>query len=219
LRRKEIKWDMKYLKILGFRYQKIVMLSILMVFTSGFVAAQQFSSQFWHKGFIITAKNDTVRGEIKYDMEANSLQVKGKQKVYSFSSHNVLLCEIYDLSIENTRRFYSMPYEIRRDYKTRVLFELLYEGPLSLLTREEIVQETVPTASVYGGSVVRSRLKFYYFFLDNKGKIQYYTGKKADLLSIMGRKSGQVKSFIKQNKLKTDEVRDLIRIVAFYNSI
>ena len=152
-------------------------------------------------------------------MVANSIQVKTKDKAYSFSSHNLLFCEFLDVTIDNKRRFYAMPYELRKGFKAKVLFELLFEGPTSLLAREEIVQETTPNNNIYGGTISRNRLKYYYYLLDNNGRIRYFNGKKPELLSLLRDKSGPVKSFMKENKLKTDDVRDLIRIIAFYNSI
>lgn len=209
---------MKSLKKLGFKKSTFIFLLIFFLgFTEG--NAQRFPSQLWHNGFLITAKKDTVKGLVKYDMEANSLQVKSAKKVYSFSSHTILLAEIYDETVENRRRFYSIPYEINNGYKTRILFELLFEGPLSLLAREEIVQETTTTPNFGGPQLVRDRLKHNFYFLDNKGNVQFYNGKRAELLDLLSKKSNSLKSFIKDNKLKTDEIRDLIRIIAFYNSI
>ncbi|MEL7145533.1 MAG: hypothetical protein AAFO69_04125 [Bacteroidota bacterium] len=198
-------------------YLLLVTACLLMVGRQAF--SQQFPSQMWHKGYVITAKKDTVVGEVKYDMVANSVQVKTKTKAFSFSSHNLLLCEFLDVTIETKRRFYAMPYEVSKGFKARMLFELLFEGPTSLLSREEIVQETTPNNSIYGGTISRNRLKYYYYLLDNKGRIRYFNGKKPELLALLRDKAGPLKTFIKQNKLKTDEVRDLIRIIAFYNSI
>ncbi len=181
--------------------------------------SQQLSGDVWHKGFLITAKKDTVVGGIRYDLDGNSMQVRQNKKVYSFSSHNILVGQIYDQITGDSRRFYSMPYEISNGFKTKVLFELLYEGPLSLLSREEVVQEALPNSSIYGRPVYRNKVKYNYYFLDNKGKITSYFGKKPELLQIMSRKSKLVKKFIKDNRLKSDQLRDLIRITAFYNSI
>ena len=209
---------MKFLKKLD--YKRLILLFLVFTFSFSIkTIAQQFPSQLWHQGYVITVKKDTVRGLIKYDMEANSIQAKTKQKVFSFSSHSILISEIFDETVGNNRMFYSIPYELNSGFKTRMLFELLLEGPVSLLAREEIVQETATTNNFGGPQLVRDRLRYNFFFLDNKGEIQFYNGKRSDLISFMSRKGGLVKSFIKENKLKTDEVRDLIRIVAFYNSI
>ena len=41
----------------------VLMASMLMF--SGEVIAQRFPSQMWHKGFVLTAKKDTVAGSIQ----------------------------------------------------------------------------------------------------------------------------------------------------------
>jgi len=182
-------------------------------------AQQNIDNQVWHKGFLITTKRDTVKGKVRYDHKDNSIQVLGKKNIQSFSSHNILMSQIYDENAGINRRFYSMPFEINRGFKTKVLFELLYEGPLSLLSREEIIQEPVNNTSFYGTPVYRDRVRYSYFFLDDKGKIMSFNGKRSELLQLMGKKSNKIKTFIKENRLKSDQVRDLIRITAFYNSI
>lgn len=181
----------------------------------------QFSNEVWHEGFLVTTEDDTLRGLIKYDMEANIVQlIINKSKVQTFSSHKIFYFEIFDKVVKAYRQFYSIPYEVNYNYTIPIIFEVLYEAPLSLLSREAVVQENVPNSSIYwSGTVLQDRMMKTFYFLDKKGNIQLFTGKRSELLTIMARKSGDVKNFIKKNNLKTDEVRDLIRITAFYNSI
>ena len=169
---------------------------------------------------MVTSDQDTLEGLVKYDMQANVVQVIQNQVVKTYSSHKVFYFEIYDKVVNSYRQFYSIPYNVNYNYKIPILFEVLYEGPLSLLSREAVVQETVSNSSAYwGGSFVRDVVSYTFYFLDKEGKIDSYTGKKADLLTIMAKHSRKVKDYIKQNKLDTDEVRDLIRVTAFYNSL
>ncbi len=183
--------------------------------------SQRFSSDVFHKGFMVTAEKDTLKGELKYDLEANVLTMVGGGKTYSFSSHKIFYFEIFDKIQNNYRQFYSIPYNVNFDYKIPVFFEVVYEGKLSLLRREQIVTRSVNTSSVYwgGGNVRQNVLEYSYFFLDEKGKITFFNGKKKDLFRFMFRKQSQVKDFIKQNRLDTDRSADLVRITAFYNSI
>jgi hypothetical protein len=180
----------------------------------------QFSKDEWHDGFLVTVDEDTIRGELKYDEDANVVQVIRGGSVKTFSSHTIFYFEIFDKLVQNYRQFYSIPYSVNYDYKVPILFELLYEGPLSLLARETIVQETVNSTSAYWGTgVVRDRVAYTYYFLDKNGKISMFTGKKADLLRIMAKKSPQVKAFMKKNRLNVTETRDIIRVTSFYNSL
>lgn len=182
--------------------------------------AQEFSSDVWHDGYLIDTDQDTIRGLIKYDMETNIVQLIQGNVVKTYSSHKLFYFEIYDKILDNYRQFYSIPYSVNYNYEIPIIFEVLYEGPLSLLAREAIVQESVSNTSAYwGGSYVRDTVHYTFYFLSKNGEIKMYTGRKADLLAIMSRHSSDVKSFIKKNRLKTDELRDLIRITAFYNAI
>ena len=49
--------------------------------------------------------------------------------------------------------------------------------------------------------------------------MSYFNGSKKELLNILSKKRNDLQSFIKSNKLKTDELSDLVKIIAFYNSI
>lgn len=198
---------------------------LLVFFFLGLVAtglhAQEFSSQVFHDGYLVTTDGDTLRGALKYDMETNIVQMQEHRLVKTYSSHKIFYFEIFDKIVGNYRQFYSIPYNVNYDYQVPILFEVLYEGPVSLLSREAIVQQTVSSNASYwgGGSYVRNIVSYTFYFLDKEGHIDMYTGKKAQLYHIMSKQESKVKDFIKQNHLNVDDVRDLIRITAFYNSL
>ncbi len=183
--------------------------------------AQKFSSEVFHQGFLVTAEKDTLQGRLKYDMETNIVSMLAKGKIRTFSSHKVFYFEINDEVLNTYRQFYSIPHTVNYDYKIPILFELLYEGPLSLLTRETIIQQAQSAGSPYwgGSNFSRAVVEYTFYFLDSRGEISFYSGRKRDLLLIMRKKQSDVKKYMKDNKLDSDDVRDLIRITAFYNSI
>jgi len=184
---------------------------------------QDFSSRIWHDGWLVTADKDTVRGSVKYDMEANTVQVLVRsEKVNTYSSKKIMFFEIFDTTLNSYRQFYSIPYQISSNYKAPILFEVLYEGPMTLLVTEKIVLENDPYSQSYynsGPGFTRERLAYSYFFVDRKGKMTAYTGKKNEIYGVLYKNSDKLKKFIKDNKLKTDKMRDLVRITAFYNSL
>lgn len=194
----------------------------VLIALSGAVQAQYFPSEYWHDGWIVTDEDDTLRGEIKYDLPNDLVQVKNADRINAFSSRKILYLEFYDKTTENYRQFYSLPYAVNYDYKVPMLFELLYEGELSLLTREAIIQETVPSVQSYalsGYNQTRQRLDYSFYFLDKKGNIKLYGGKKPELQDAMRDRWPEVRTFMKKNRLSTDRIRDLVRVVAFYNSV
>lgn len=184
------------------------------------VSGQEFSSEMFHEGFMVTTNRDTLRGALKYDMSSNIVYMIDQGKIKTYSSHKIFYFEIFDITADNYRQFYSLPYKVGIGYKIPILFELQYEGPYSLLTREAIIQESVPSTSTYwGGSFTRLRLVYSYYFVDKQGKITFFSGRKKELLDLMKDKSEYVKDYIKEYKLQVDEIQDLIRVTAFYNSI
>lgn len=172
---------------------------------------------------MVTVQEDTLRGLIKYDMDTDIVQVIVQEdRVSTFSSKKVLYFEIYDESVKNYRQFYSLPYQVRLNYKTQSLFEVLYEGPLTLLVKEKIVTVSDPYSQAYfsGQTFSREKLAYTYFFIDQKGKMyEYSSGKRNDLLEILRKNANKVRDYIKDNRLKTDRMRDIVRITAFYNSL
>ena len=180
----------------------------------------QLSSDEWHKGIVVTTDQDTISGEIKYDFPTNMITLVKNEAVIAFSSHKLIYFEIYDEDYKSYREFYTIPYKNTSNYVTPVLFELQYESVLSLLSRENIVMETSSLGYGYGLPIVsQPSVRYDFFFLTKAGKITQFSGSKKDLLRILAKKKNELQTFIKSNRLKTDELRDLVRIIAFYNSI
>ena len=55
--------------------------------------------------------------------------------------------------------------------------------------------------------------------LTERGTIESFTGKRADLVALMGNKGTQVEKFIKSNKLDLDDKYEFSQIVAYFNSL
>lgn len=206
------------------RYLVIILL-VLQQFNS---VAQDFPSEMWHKGKLVLLSEDTLVGKIKYDFQNEAVQINVRNVLKTFSARKILYFEIFDETIDSYRHFYALPYYVQRNYQVPLLFEVLYEGKLSLLCREEIVTENIPQYnsypySYYGGrpsyNQTRARLSYKYYFLDEKGSIQDYKQKKSELLTFFKGHQQEVKQYIKKNNLKHDRMRDLVRIVAYYNAL
>lgn len=188
---------------------------------------QDFPSELWHKGKLVLLSEDTIIGKIKYDLKNGLVQVNVRNALQTYSSRKILYFEIFDETIESYRHFYALPYNVQQNYKVPLLFEVLYEGELSLLCREEIVTESVPQYnsypySTYGNSPYnssRTRLSYKYYFFDQRGGIQDYNLKKSELYSFFKKHQQQVKQYIKKNNLKHDRMRDLVRVTAYYNAL
>ena len=192
---------------------------VLLFFLSAPAVAQQFPSDLWHEGKIILLEGDTLKGNIKYDLQQDLVQYGvADQRTTAFSARKVLFFEIFDTSVRKYRQFFALPFTTTSGYKAPVFFELLEEGKMTLLSRESVEYRTY-SSPYYMGSYSRLVLVYKYYFLDEKGNITEFTGNKNDLLDLMKKKSDEVEKYIKANKLKFDDKYDFARIVAYYNSL
>lgn len=182
--------------------------------------AQEFPSEIWHEGKAVLASGDTLFGSIKYSMDNDLIQIDINNTVQTYSSRKFAYFEIFDVTVDNFRHFYALPYNIKPNYKIPILFEVLYEGPMALLARESIVLETVPQFNYsYRSNYTRKKLTYEYYFLEQGSEIVRYSGKKNDLIYIFRKQSAKVKKFMKKNKLHHDRRNDLIKITTYYNNL
>jgi hypothetical protein len=111
-----------------------------------------------------------------------------------------------------------LPYSPAGSYEAPYFFELLEEGKLTLLSWEALEYRSIPMG-YYGGNFTRLVLVNNFFLMDEKGRISPFSGKKNELLQMMGNQSDVVEKFMRKNRLKIEEKYDFAKVVAFYNSL
>lgn len=204
------------------RIHAVFLVALLFLSLSTSLHAQVLPSDMWHEGRIVLVNYDTLKGLVKYNLERDLVQFNQDDKIKTFSARKVIFFEIFDASVEDYRHFYALPYRVKRNYKVPLFFEVLYEGKLSLLSREMIEEENVSQNGYYSGttaSASRKRLIFHYYFIGSDGEILDYNKKRKELFDIMGRYEGQVRRYMKDQRLKSDRKVDLMLITEYYNDL
>lgn len=198
---------------------KYVFLCLLFsVVTCG--ASAQWAYELWHDGKVVLETGDTLRGQVKYDLQQDLIQFTNKNgTIETFTARKVLLCEIFDKTVGMYRQFYSLPYHTASGYKTPVFFELIGEGKLTLLSRERLEVQTTSSPYYYGSTYSRTVLVNKYYILKDNGDIVDFSIRKADLMQVFGKHADQMNDYIKDNKLRLDDKPDLVRIINYYNSL
>lgn len=181
--------------------------------------AQDFAFQFWHDGKIVLENGDTLKGNVKYDMQTDLIQYHANDKLETYSARKVLFVEIYDKTVRRYRKMYSLPYTTSGQYKAPVIFELLEEGKITLLCREALEYRAVSSSFYYYSTYSRLTIVYKYFLLQENGEIVPFAGRKNDWLDLMSSRKEEVQKFAKANRLDFDEKYDLSRIIAYYNSL
>ena len=116
---------------------------VLFIFLSHFSFSQQFPSEIWHEGKLVLVNDDTLNGNLKYDMTRGIVQIEINDKLYTHGATSIFYFKIFDSTIEANREFYVLPYGLITSYKAPVIFEVLVEGNLSLLSREYITAKNI----------------------------------------------------------------------------
>ncbi|MBL7834750.1 MAG: hypothetical protein JNK18_12395 [Cyclobacteriaceae bacterium] len=195
-----------------------VVVCLVLVITS-LSAKAQWAFELWHEGKVVLATGDTLRGQVKYDLQQDIIQFTDKRgTVEAFSARKVLFCEIFDTTVGSYRQFYSLPYTATSGYRTPVFFELIAEGKLTVLSREKLENQTT-TSPYYYGSFSRTVLVNKYFMLKENGDIVDFSTRKNDFLQLVGRHADIMNGFMKDNKLQLDDKKELAQIINYYNSL
>ena len=192
---------------------------LFFIFLAAAVHAQQFPSDLWHEGKIVLEEGDTLRGNVKYDLQNDLLQFEKGGGLESFTARKVLFFEIFDKTVKRYRQFYSLPYTTSGQYKAPVFFELVSEGKMTLLCRESLEYRSYPSSFYYYGSTNRLILVNKFFLLNEKGFIEPFNGKKNDLIYLMGNQGDPVERYMKTNKLNIDHKYEFAQVVDYYNSL
>jgi len=200
------------------RLLQLVTAAVLMNISAS-VNAQDWPFELWHDGKIVLLDGDTLKGPVKYDLSQDILQLNLNNKIEAYSARKVLFFEIFDITVHRYRQFFALPFTSPAGYRAPVFFELLEEGKMTLLAREALESKSYSSPYYYGGSYSRLVLVYKYFFLNDDGSIEPFTGSKNDLLDKMGKQAPDVEKFIKDNRLKYDDKYDFTKIVAYYNSL
>jgi hypothetical protein len=199
-----------------------VFLFVFIVSAAQQVAGQDFPSQIWHDGEVVLLEGDSLRGQIKYSQETDIIEFSNSRlkTAVALSARKVLYFEIFDRTVNRYRQFYALPYAIKGDYETPLMFEVILEGrPVTILSRERIEYKVVNNPYALSGTYSRLELMYSYYFLSKDGKIKRFQGSKKDLIWMLKDKTQLIKKFIKTNKIRPERRMDLVKTINYYNSL
>ncbi len=181
--------------------------------------SQKFPSDFWHQGKIVLEQGDTLKGNVKYNMQNDLLQFESNGRLESYTARKVTFFEIFDQTSKRYRQFYSLPYTTSGAYKAPIIFELLSEGNMTLLCRETVEARTTSSPYSFYGTSSRLVLVYKFFLLKENGNIEPFAGKKNDFIYMTGNKGDLVEKYMKANKLKIEDKYQFAQVVDYYNSL
>lgn len=192
----------------------------------------QFPSEMWHLGELTLKDGNQLEGTIKYDLQADVIQLRTDERIRTFAASQIEQFRIFQEDIGQYRTFYSISFMNDNGYKRPKLFELVFEGNTSLLAREFISITTRTARNPYFngtnrffdpyGGVRSNRVRFLdhnLYLVNSKGQISLLTTNRKDVIYSFEEKHSELKKFIKQQRLKMDKIEDVISLVQHYNQL
>lgn len=189
--------------------------------------------QEWPAGKVVLASGDTIYGPLTYHRTQEVINVHNEDgTISSFSPVNVQYFVAQEQPSNRPYIFRTLMWNMGRDYtdfKKPTFFEQLNQGPLTLVMREKYVRRDVQYASRQGyyadpylypmGSNYLDQVDELYYILLPDGEIITLRNVRKDLHRLFGKKSKQVKKFVKKKRLDYNKPHELIAIVNYFNSL
>lgn len=200
----------------------MIVLSILLYFHS-LLRAQVMADNYWQNGKVYLTSGDTLRGNFKFNLTNEVLQIEVRGTIKTFSARKILAFDFFDRIEQKKRYYYTLPYSKVSHYKTPSFFELLFqENPLTLLCREKLITQTVVYNNPYNTypsntPIIQTRIKYEFYILKENGEIVPFNGTKKHLLYLLRDREKDIKTFLKENRISYTNKRDMIRVIDFYN--
>lgn len=191
-----------------------------------------FDMEGWLYGKIVLSTGDSLTGALVYYPSKDVVQIASDSgKISSFSPVNVDYFEVNGVYRGKKQVFRTMFWDQGRqhdDFKKPVFFEQLCHGRMVLMkrytdvatARADRATQDSPHRYAYPHFIsMAEELREDYFVLLPDDKILPIRNRKRDLLRMFGNLSGQVKQYVRANKLDFNDPKHIVSIVDYYNSL
>jgi hypothetical protein len=201
------------------------------------VQAQQLDVQEWPNGQVILASGDTLYGSVVYHQTEEIIRlIRQDGTNQAFTPVGVRSFTVTDSRSQYQKVFRSYFWNRGNDYadyQVPAFFEVLQEGPYTLVKREAISYRSQSMSPMYAGygryydpysggyyPGYRSQpiiLDLLFLYTPNH-KIQPLRNPKRDLEDLFGNKAGDLKQFVKSHNLSYNDTHDVMKIIRHFNS-
>lgn len=209
--------------------------AVLLLFTICSLGySQDFPSKFFHKGAVFLNDGTTQLGEIKYDLGADAIvvQLPDEKGISTYNANQFKSFRILPFGSELPRVFYTLPFRGENGYRRPKIFEAILDGETSLIGREYIIVKSRPVntgfnrRSLYdpfydpfGNLYTTKYLSYELYIVDQEGGIKLLGNRRKDVIHAFEDHHGELRRYIKKEKLRMDRLEDVAQLVDYYNSL
>lgn len=174
--------------------------------------------EYWDQGEATLVSGEKVAGKIFYEFDKELVLIAGGDRIMTFTSRQIRYFVIYDRKAGVERVFFSAPLQKDGQSRRYYFFEKLTDGEIALLRKPRLRQDNFglfmsPAVEPDAGL---SAFDYYYF---HHGELLRIRKLKKDLVALMNRHHHKVENFIEKNGLRLNRIRDIEKIVKYYNRL
>ena len=158
---------------------------------------------------------------MRYDLENNIFEIKWNQQVKLLEGYKVKKFRWYKPNPGRQIQFVNCV-TFQSDKWLTGFFEVLEDGPLTLLVKTELVKppeyQTGSEYSIYYDKKSKKMERKEYLYIAQRSEVYLSPKKKKDWMIYLQDKSEPIKYFMKENKLGFSKMEDIKKVIHFYNS-
>lgn len=178
------------------------------------------NAQEWSTGILALNSGEHIIGDINYNYELNSVQIKYEDLTKTFSASQFYSFRIVENELFPARNFYVLPYAIKPNERPLPhIFESIYEGELSLLRRSFETEYPRKAYDKLRGRYVPESVVYEEYLAWTNGKIVKLKGGNQARIKAIGDQRKELKEFAKKYRLDLTNPADLANLVKYYNDL
>jgi len=166
----------------------------------------------WQSGQVELASGDWLAGEMRYNPDLHLLEFALDGTVQTFTAQKVAQFYFFDPEAGHNRSFVRRDVAGRYGYAQPTFFEVLVDGRVQLLGREE-EHRSVWLRRLIGRGSNR------YFLAYADGRIVNYRGRVKQLTALLADHKPEVDFFVKRVQWYRHEEKPIAELMRFYNSL
>jgi hypothetical protein len=183
------------------------------------ITGEPYIFENFEKGILILLTGDSLKTDIRYDIYADEIQLRDQNTLFALIHPE----RVKKILVENTTFIYSSYVnspEAEPSSDDSSYFLVNTDGKCVLLVKKNMrIQDAEPPKLYQDAKPAKfiPTKDTYYIKLGDKNAI--YVKNENALISVFEDKKAELQGFIKQNKLKTNNISDLEKIVTYYNGL
>lgn len=189
--------------------------------------AQDFEAGVWYEGEVMLNSKAQEKGLIKFDFEDNSIQVKNRNKIQTLFANQFISFSVYESLSDIRRVFFVIPYAENNGYKRPQIFELLFNGKISLVARSTPlyspttypINKRLEIYKDFDASTITQYVSYELFLVDDDGNVQRLKRNKKAVINAFPDNKDSLARFIKEKKVVVSRPLEMLELVSYYNEL